>query len=303
MALKQMSQHTIQARLAIGEKNASSGYPVKLDHFIATYPYDPKTKLAKRHPKLMEYLKSKYNTDKTKIVDVVLVDHHPEEVFYTDYMNYPSTTCNCRGNGELAIRTDDKGGKSQVVCNYDTCEFRQKKTNKGIINTCKPTGILTFIIPDAPMAGGVIKFVTHSMMTISKINGALEKIYSIRKTLQFLKVRLKVQMVSVNVNGVTQNVPTVELEIPYSYNEIGSGSGTVIGNLTELQSQHLALGSKPDPQKMQELSISAEKDGFIDLDIPKDENIQNGQEKTIDAEIVKSGEDNNDSSNNSEFDF
>ena len=71
-------QHTIQARLAIGEKH-EKGYPIKLDHFIATFPYDPKTKTAPRHKKLEEYFLAKYKTKEPKIIDVVLVDHHPEE--------------------------------------------------------------------------------------------------------------------------------------------------------------------------------------------------------------------------------
>ena len=276
MSLK-IQQHTIQARLAIGEKHAEKGYPVKLDYFIATHPFDPKTKTAPKHKKLGEYLEEKYKTSKPKFVDVVLVDHHPEEVFFTAYMNYPGTSCNCRGDGETAVRTNSEGIKSDIVCNYNKCEFRLTKTSKGVINTCKPNGILTFIIPDAPMAGGVIKFSTHSMMSIGKINDALQNIYSIRKTLFGLKVRLKVVMVQVNIGGKPQNVPTVELEIPLSYSEIAEGAGTAIGTLMEAKAKHLAMGALPSKEVMQELSMAAEKESYDGSIAPSE---------TIDAEVV-----------------
>lgn len=279
MSLK-IQQHTIQARLAIGEKHAEKGYPVKLDHFIATHPFDPKTKTAPRHKKLTEYFETIYKTSKPKTINVVLIDHHPDEVFFTKYMNFPGTTCNCSGDGETAVRVNSEGVKSDIVCNYNKCEFRLTKTNKGIINTCKPTGILTFIIPDAPMAGGVIRFTTHSMMSIGKINDALQNIYAIRGTLYGLKVRLKVVMVQVNIGGKAQNVPTVEIEVPLSYNEIAAGAGTSIGTLMDAKAKHLSMGSLPAKEKLQELSMIAETTG-----VPPEASNETPNE-TIDAEIV-----------------
>jgi hypothetical protein len=293
-----IQQHTIQARLAIGEKHAEKGYPVKLDYFIATHPFDPKTKTAPRHKKLTEYFEATYKTAKPKFVDIVLIDHHYEEVFFTNYMNYPGTTCNCRGDGETATRTNSEGVKSEVVCDYAKCEFRLTKGSKGIVNTCKPTGILTFIIPDAPMAGGVIKFSTHSIMSIGKINDALMNIYAIRGTLFGLKVRLKVTMVQVSIGGKTQNVPTVELEIPFSYNEIAEGAGTKIGTLMEAKAKHLAMGKLPDEKKMKEISIAAEKDAYVEGDIPSQVS-----DSTIDAEIVDPGQGSVDPTNSSDEEF
>jgi hypothetical protein len=277
-------QHTIQARLAIGERHAEKNYPIKLDHFIITHPFDPKTKTAPRFKKLEEYFKAKYGTIEPKLVDVVLIDHHPEEVFYTDFFNYPGTTCNCRGNGETAIRTDSDGNKKEIECNYKTCEFRLTKTNKGIINTCKPTGVLSVIIPEMKISGGIIKFTTHSIMTIGKINDALQNIYAIRKTLFGLKVRLHVVMVQVSVGGKNTNVPTVELEIPFSYNEIAEGAGTTIGTLMEAQAKHLSMGALPNKEVMKELSTAAEKEAYdgSNDEIPP----TTKSEKPIDVEIV-----------------
>lgn len=299
MAL-QIYQHTIQARLAIGEKHVEKGYPIPLDHFIATHAYDPKTKTAPRHKKLSEYFKEKYKTAEPKFVDVVLIDHHPEEAFYTDYYNYPGTTCNCRGNGVCAMRTDSEGNKKEVVCDWKTCEFRMTKTSRGIINTCKPTGILSFIIPDAPIAGGVIKLVTHSMMTIGKLNESLMNIYGIRKTLYGLKVRLKVVMIPVAFKGKTMNVPTVELEIPVSYNELAAGAGTAIGTLMEAQAKHLAMGALPDKKVMQEIAMAAEKEAYdgSNDEIPATVTENTKKDVVVDAEIVK-----DQPSNSDEFSF
>lgn len=278
MSLK-LSQNTVQGRLAIGERHAEKGFPVKLDYFIATHPFDKKSKTAPRHKKMMELFKEKYKTDQTKVVDVILIDHHPDEVFFTNYMNYPNNLCNCRGDGEIALRNMPDGKKESIICDYDNCKFRWAKTAKGLINTCKPTGILTMILPESPTSGGVWRFTTHSMMTIGKINGALQKIYQIRKTLSGLKVRLRVVMVSISIDGKQQNVPTVELEIPFSYNEIAAGAGTAIGTLLEAQQKCISMGEKPSPVRMQELSTEAEVEGFDGSEITP--------EVVVNAEVVE----------------
>ena len=255
-------QNTIQGRIAIGEKNKEKGYPMKLDHFVFTKPFDPKAKMAPKFPEMTAIIKQLYNTDKPKAIKVTLVDHHPDEVFYTDYMNYPGTKCNCKGNGEKAMRSNDQGEKKEVICNYDTCAFRMTKTDKGVINTCKPTGILTFMMPEAPVSGGLWKFTTHSIMSIGKIAGGLKNIYNIRKTLFGLQVVLKVTMVQINIKGSTQNVPTVEIEVPFSWDSLAEGAGTTIGTLMEAQAKHMTLGYAPNPERLKEISMSAEVLGY-----------------------------------------
>ena len=93
-----------------------------------------------------------------------------------------------------------------LQCNYETCEFRIKNGK----NTCKPTGILTFLLPEAPVAGGLWKLVTHSEMSIGKLSGALKNIYDIRGTLKGLKVNIKVVIVQLSIKGQVQNIPTIE---------------------------------------------------------------------------------------------
>jgi hypothetical protein len=291
MALK-LSQPSFQGRIAIGEKT-EKGYPKKLDYFIFTKPYDEKTKSAPKDLKMLAIMKEKYKTDKPKEIHVVLVDHHPEEVFFTSYMNYPGSSCNCKGDGEKAVRVDSDGTKIDVICNYDECKFRWLKKEKGLLNTCKPTGILSVLIPEAPIAGGLWKFSTHSKMSIGKINEALWNIYNFRKTLFGLKVKLKIKMVQVTLNGQTQNVPTVELEVPFSLNEIAEGAGTSVGTLMEARAKHIQMGTLPNKEKLQELSMEAEKLG----------NPNTSDDKILDAQIVDDSTANTDEVNAQEFDF
>jgi len=256
-------RNTIQGRVSIGEKHKEKGYPIKLDHFTATKPFDPKQNLAPKFPEIIEIWKKKYGTDKPKSIKITLIFDHPDEVFFTDYMDYKGKTCKCHGNGEAAMRIiDDIGTKKQVECNYATCEYRMTKTSKGIVNTCKPTGILTFMLPESPVSGGLWKYTSHGEMTIGKILGALKNIYEIRKTLYGLEVNLKIVMVQVEVKGQTQNVPTVEIELPFSWDALAEGAGTTIGTLLDARAKHMTLGCKPNPKVMKELATSAETLGY-----------------------------------------
>lgn len=304
MSLK-IFQNTIQGRVAIGEKvtkqnkdGKTISYPTKLDYFIFTKPFDPKSGIAPKFPAMSKIMTEKYKTEKPKEIEVTFVDHHPDEVFYTNYMNYSSKVCNCYGDGQKAIRTDSQGNKKEVVCDYEHCEFRQSKTNLGVVNTCKPTGILTFLIPEAPISGGVWKFVTHSQMTIGKIAGALRNICSYRKTLYYLKANLKIAIVQLSVKGVQQNIPTVEVELPYSMPEIATGASTALGTLEDIKKQFNIIDKiLPNPKRMQELASSSEEIGHDGSD----------ESPVIDATIVETSLeipiDNNNSSDDGEFHF
>lgn len=289
MALDNLNQNAIQGRVAIGEKSdgKSNGYPKKLDYFIFTKNYDPKLRIAPKYKEMSDIMEKKYGTKQPKCVSVTFVDHHPHEVFYTDFLNYPGTICNCKGNGEEATRTDDNGVKTKVKCDYDNCKFRLKKTDKGILNTCKPTGILTFMMPEAPVAGGLWKFVTHSYMSIGKINASLKNIHAIRKTLFGLQCNIKVVIVQTGVGGKTQNVPTVEVEVPFSWDAIAAGAGTTIGTLMDAQAKFMAVGMKEDEKKVEAISCHAETIAQHDGDLlePSAQPANNKKEEVIDAEI------------------
>lgn len=275
MSLDSFQQNTYQGRIAIGEKIETTTrqgnkvkIPKKLDYFIFTKLFDVNLQTAPKDIETTANIKKKYGTDKPKEIDVILVDDHYDTVFYTDYLNYPGKTCNCRGDGRKAIRINQDGTRSEVKCDYEHCEFRLQQTSRGIQNTCKPTGILTFLLPEAAVSGGVWKFVTHSQMTIGKIRGSLKNLFQ-GISLKSLKVRLKIQIVQINVpkQGV-QNVPTVELNLPYGWDTLAQKFGAK--SFEELCDKRAGIvqNTLPDSKRMEELSMAVEKgegyDGSMD---------------------------------------
>lgn len=274
MSLNSFQQNTYQGRVAIGEKadivtrsNKKVTIPKKLDYFVFTKLFDPKSQTAPKDLATTANIKKKYGTDKPKEIEVILVDDHYDTAFYTNYLNYPGKTCNCKGDGVNAVRVDSNGVKTKVKCDYEHCEFRLTKTGNGVINTCKPTGILTFLLPEASVSGGVWKFVTHSQMTIGKVRGSLKNLFQ-GVSLSGLKVRLKVQIVPVNIpKQGTQNVPTVELDLPYGWDTLAERFGAkTFEELCEKRSG--IVKTLPDNKRMEELSTAVDKgegyDGSMD---------------------------------------
>lgn len=265
MSLDSFNQNSYQGRIAIGEKAETTTrngnkikIPKKLDYFIATHNFDPKTNTAPKDIPTTENLKKKYGTDKPKELEVILVDDHYDNAFFTDYMNYPGKTCNCRGNGITAIRVNQDGTKTPVKCDYDRCEFRLVRTNNGVQNTCKPTGILTFILPEAARSGGVWKFVTHSQITIGKIRASLKNIFDMI-SLKGLKIKMKVNIVQVNVaKQGSQNLPIVEVELPYGYNELAQKLGAKSYEELIEKRAEIVKGALPDNKRIQELSTAVD---------------------------------------------
>jgi hypothetical protein len=63
----------------------------------------------------------------------------------------------------------------------------------------------------------------------------------------------------------------------------------------EAKAKHLAMGKLPDEKKMREISMAAEKDAYVEGDIPS--------QSTIDAEIVDPGQGAVDPTNSSDQEF
>lgn len=291
MALDE-SRATVQGRVAIGERRTSANgktFPAKTDYFVFSHPYDQKLGSAKKFPEMTEIMKKKYGTDKPKEIEIILMNDHPDEVFFSNYLKYKGSICDCHGNGQTAMRiVNDAGDKKEVECNYENCKYRLVQTNNGLMNTCKPTGILTYIMPEAPVSGGVWKTVTHSLESIGRIMGALKKIYALRGTLTGLKVNLKVVIVPMKPKGMaTQNVPILELSLPFSWDELATGAGTTIGEFISMKNRP-TLSQKPDPKVMQELATACEKEATpVKTEVVK-ETVTKAE--FIDVEVMNSNE-------------
>ena len=154
-----------------------------------------------------------------KELDVSLLYNDPTLNFFTRFNQYNGGKCMCSGDGERAVQADG----TELVCNPDTCPvFATKK--------CKPNGILSVVLKDAPRLGGVYKFRTTSVNSIRSILSSLFFIQSL-------------------TGGVLADIPLKMTIAPQSVNPVGSPTAQTIyvvnleypGNMDDLHKQTIEL--------------------------------------------------------------
>lgn len=96
-------------------------------------------------------------------INVRLPYDDPTLNFPSCYALYEGASCKCRGDGELAL----KNNTEIITCNPETCPHFTK-------NECKPNGILSVILDDAPTVGGVYKFRTVGWNSINNLISSME---------------------------------------------------------------------------------------------------------------------------------
>ena len=157
--------------------------------------------------------------DDCKELDVSLLYNDPTLNFFTRFNQYKGGKCMCSGDGEHAVQADG----TKLVCNPDTCPvFATKK--------CKPNGILSVVLKDAPRLGGVYKFRTTSVNSIRSILSSLFFIQSL-------------------TGGVLADIPLKMTIAPQSVNPVGSPTAQTIyvvnieypGNMDDLHKQTIEL--------------------------------------------------------------
>ena len=157
--------------------------------------------------------------DDCKELDVSLLYNNPTLNFFTRFNQYKGGKCMCSGDGEKAVQADG----TELVCNPDTCPvFATKK--------CKPNGILSVVLKDAPRLGGVYKFRTTSVNSIRSILSSLFFIQSL-------------------TGGVLADIPLKMTIAPQSVNPVGSPTAQTIyvvnleypGNMDDLHKQTIEL--------------------------------------------------------------
>jgi len=249
-------------KIAIGQKNAS-GWPEKLDYFIFTHPLDAKLKLAPRHKEMTSWATEFYKTDKPRTLKVVLPFHNVDEVFYTRFANYRGAKgWDCMSeDGVTAIRKFETGETKEVPCTHSTCEWKITKIKGKDTVTCKPTGLLSVMILDAPASGGLWRFSTRSANSVNEMLSTLQMLYQIRGSLMGLEVELNVRLVTMDApdgNGGTtkQNVPIVSIVLPRSWKALANGDGTVYGDFREILTAAKSSHALPNRQILSELSDS-----------------------------------------------
>lgn len=154
-----------------------------------------------------------------KELDISLLYNDPTLNFFTRFNQYKGGKCMCSGDGEQAVQADG----TKLVCNPDTCSvFATKK--------CKPNGILSVVLKDAPRLGGVYKFRTTSVNSIRSILSSLFFIQSL-------------------TGGVLADIPLKMTIAPQSVNPVGSPTAQTIyvvnleypGNMDDLHKQTIEL--------------------------------------------------------------
>jgi hypothetical protein len=158
-------------KIKIGMKGASTTSqkgnsfrpPQKLDHFLVTTTAKTADDDFEEDTEIMVIL-----GDSCKAIPVVLLYDEPSLNFMTSLAYYDSAKCQCRGNGEVAIKADG----TQVECNPETCKFAKDKK-------CKPNGILSVVLQDAPRVGGVWKFRTTGWNSIRNLMSSIEFIHGL----------------------------------------------------------------------------------------------------------------------------
>ncbi|WP_094226948.1 recombination directionality factor [Methanolobus psychrotolerans] len=185
-------------KIGIKGKTTTSGKgkqfrpPQKLDHFVITT-------MQKENDDFVEdtAIMAKLGPNCTEIPVILLYDE-PSLNFFTSLAHYDSAQCQCRGNGEIAVKADG----TQIPCNPDTCDYALHKL-------CKPNGVLSVVLQDAPRVGGVWKFRTTGWNSIRNLMSSIEFIHGMTGgRLAGLPLMLTLQPKTTVIPG-TRNITTI----------------------------------------------------------------------------------------------
>jgi len=214
-------------RKKTGGKSGTYQLPIRYDHFVITNTERGTDGNFVPDLELMEKIDPRDNWKdgqeyaKPKEIPIIFLFDDIDMNFRTEYAYYQGAKCLCRGDGEIAermylkagkqtvldieelpdliptyksVKIDVKAGeKHKIICDTEKCQFAQPDA-KGATR-CKPSGVLSCMIPANMNVGGVYRFRTHSWNTISNILASLELIKTITggllvglpMKLQFLK--------------------------------------------------------------------------------------------------------------------
>ena len=181
--------------------------PVKFDYFVVTTLEKDRNDNFIPNKKIMDKLGAKPTE-----IDIILCYDNIEMNFLSSLSLYAGRKCACRGDGEKAIREIKTGKKdkkgyditkpTEIDCPAGECEFLINKQ-------CKPSGLLSVIIPAANYIGGVYKFRTTSWNSVQNISSSL-KLLSTKTGGKLAGLPLKLQFSKkwTNEHG---NVPVINI--------------------------------------------------------------------------------------------
>ena len=197
--------------------------PNKLDHFIITGlergPDGNFIKNAEIHKEI---------GDKPKELDVRLLYDDPDLNFLTRYACYSGTKLWCTGDGETAARlTGENGQRATVKCPCEHLESGYKGGPK-----CKPSGVLSVMLDNSPIVGGVHKLRTTSFNSVTNILSSMAMISRITGgVLAGIPLKLTFGKKTTTVPGTEQQttIPIIGLVYKGSVRELAeSGQKTAL---------------------------------------------------------------------------
>lgn len=242
--------------------------PIRYEHFVVTTTEKNKEGDFITDSKIMEKLGKE-----PKEIPIRLPFDSIDLNFFTSFQYYHGRKCVCHGDGETALRTNDKGIESKIKCEPDNCTYLKDEK-------CKVSGILSCHIPISMEIGGIYRFRTHSWNSVSSILAALEYFKeNTRGILQGLPLKLKFLKKATADHG-NVSIVTVVLD------------GIELMKMRELAYQEFENRTKLGID-MKLLEHQAKDAGFlIDTDDPadvEDEFYNESDKPIVDAETVKPG--------------
>lgn len=197
--------------------------PKKLDHFIITGlergPDGNFIKNTEIHKQIGE---------RPKEIDVRLLYDDPDLNFLTRYACYNGTKLWCTGDGETASRmTGENGNRATVKCPCEHLDAGYKAGPK-----CKPSGVLSVMLDNSPIVGGVHKLRTTSFNSVTNILSSMAMISRITGgVLAGIPLKLTFGKKTTTVPGTEQQttIPVIGLVYKGSVMELAeSGQRTAL---------------------------------------------------------------------------
>ena len=152
----------IKGKMTTSDRGKQFRPPQKLDHFVVTT-------MQKKNDDFVEdkVIMDMLGSNCTEIPVILLYDD-PALNFVISLAHYDSAQCQCRGNGIQAVKADG----TLIECDPNTCEFAQNRL-------CKPNGVLSVVLQNAPRVGGVWKFRTTGWNSIRNLMSSIQFIHDL----------------------------------------------------------------------------------------------------------------------------
>ena len=204
----------MKGRMTTSQSGKSFQLPQRIDHFIITTLERGQDGNFLRDGKLHEKL-----GEKPTVIPIRLLYDDPALNFQSRWACFTGTQLWCTGDGQNAIRKKKDGTRHGRPC---PCERAQPDFNADKYR-CKPSGVLSVILDDMQLVGGVYKFRTTSYNSVVNIMSSMALIQRITGgILSGIKINMAVRPKTVLIPGSqkTMTVHVVSLEYPGSIKQL-----------------------------------------------------------------------------------